>query len=609
MTDTALRLRCQHLVTHEHGVLDDAVLVIAHAEIIGIEAAGSPATEEIAGWVVPGFVDTHVHGGGGASYATDDPAEARRARQFHREHGTTSTLASLVTTDLDTLAAQIATLRPLVADGEFAGIHLEGPFLSEKRKGAHDPTLLRDPEPTMITRLIEQAGGTVEMITVAPELTGGLASIEAMVAAGAIAAVGHTDADDATVAAALDAGATVVTHLFNAMPSIHHREPGPIPRLLSDDRCMVELIADGFHLHPRVIEMAVSAAGPDRVALVTDAMAAAGMPDGDFDLGTLHVAVRDCAGPTGGTGRESRLDRRLDPHHGRGLRADGRPRLPDSRGRDHGGDHPGPLARAGHCRRAGPRLPGGPLRGGGSWAAAARHAGRHLDRRQREREHLMLAGLREVLDPAVDAGTGIGAFNVICLEHAEAVIWGAEAANLPVVLQVSENAVLYHRSLEPILIATVALARNADIPAVVHLDHVTDPDLVRAGVELGATSVMFDGSRRSYEENVAVTADVVRYCHARNVQVEAELGEVGGKDGVHSSTARTRPEDATVFVDDTEVDALAVAVGSSHAMTERTTSLDLELVERLRGPWTSRWCCTGPPGCPTTSWSAPSAPG
>ena len=131
------------------------------------------------------------------------------------------------------------------------------------------------------------------MITVAPELTGGLASIEAIVAAGAIAAVGHTDADDATVAAALEAGASVVTHLFNAMPSIHHREPGPIPRLLSDDRCVVELIADGFHLHPQVIAMAVTAAGPDRVALVTDAMAAAGMPDGDFDLGTLRVAVRD----------------------------------------------------------------------------------------------------------------------------------------------------------------------------------------------------------------------------------------------------------------------------------------------------------------------------
>jgi fructose-bisphosphate aldolase, class II len=194
----------------------------------------------------------------------------------------------------------------------------------------------------------------------------------------------------------------------------------------------------------------------------------------------------------------------------------------------------------------------------------------------------MLAGLREVLDPAVAAGAGVGAFNVICLEHAEALIWGAEAARLPVVLQVSENAVLYHRSLEPILTATVALARNADVPAVVHLDHVTDPDLARAGVELGATSVMFDGSRRPYDENVAVTADVVRHCHRHGIQVEAELGEVGGKDGVHAATARTKPDEAVAFVTDTGVDALAVAVGSSHAQTERTTRLDLDLVAQLK---------------------------
>ena len=193
----------------------------------------------------------------------------------------------------------------------------------------------------------------------------------------------------------------------------------------------------------------------------------------------------------------------------------------------------------------------------------------------------MLAGLREVLDPAVARGTAVGAFNVITLEHAEALIWGAEAANLPVVLQVSENAVLYHRSLEPILIATVALARNADVPAVVHLDHVTDVDLVHAGVALGATSVMFDGSRRPYDENVAVTADVVRRCHDRGIGVEAELGEVGGKDGVHAATTRTRPDEAVAFVADTGVDALAVAVGSSHAMTERTIRLDLELVAEL----------------------------
>lgn len=289
----ALRFRCRHLVTHEHGVLDDAVLVINHGEILGIEAAGSPASEEIEGWVVPGFVDTHVHGGGGASYATTDPGEARAAREFHRAHGTTTSLASLVTADLTTLADQIATLRPLVESGELAGIHLEGPFLSAERKGAHDPQLLRDPDPEIVAALVADAGGAVEMITVAPELAGGLDAIRAMVAGGAIAAVGHTDADDATTAAALDAGATVVTHLFNAMPSVHHREPGPIPRLLADDRCMVELIADGFHLHPNVIALAIAAAGVDRVALVTDAMAAAGMPDGDFVLGGLQVAVRD----------------------------------------------------------------------------------------------------------------------------------------------------------------------------------------------------------------------------------------------------------------------------------------------------------------------------
>ena len=298
MSEHAMRLRCRQLVTAAHGVLDGAVLVIADGEIIGIESADShpatfPVAEEIDGWAVPGFIDTHGHGGGGATYATTDPDEARRARRFHREHGTTTAIASLVTAGLDVLAAQIEALRPLVEAGEFAGIHLEGPFLSERRKGAHDPALLRDPDPAVVLDLVERSGGTVTMVTLAPELTGGLASIEALADAGVVAAIGHTDADDATAAAALDAGATVVTHLFNAMPPIHHREPGPIPRLLVDDRCEVELIADGFHLHPQVIELAVAAAGSDRVALVTDAMAAAGMPDGDFALGELRVSVRD----------------------------------------------------------------------------------------------------------------------------------------------------------------------------------------------------------------------------------------------------------------------------------------------------------------------------
>lgn len=304
--EQATRLRCRHLVTAAHGVLDDAVLVIAGGEIIGIESADSPQEHQIDGWVVPGFVDTHGHGGGGASYATTDPDEARAARRFHREHGTTTAIASLVTADLDTLAAQIATLRPLVADGELAGIHLEGPFLAEERKGAHDPALLRDPDPAVLAELLGAADGSVVMVTLAPERSGGLAAIEALARAGVVPAIGHTDADDATAAAALAAGVSVVTHLFNAMRPIHHREPGPVPRLLTDDRCMVELIADGFHLHPRVIEMAVAAAGVGRVALVTDAMAAAGMPDGDYLLGELRVAVRDgrarLVGEDGGLG-------------------------------------------------------------------------------------------------------------------------------------------------------------------------------------------------------------------------------------------------------------------------------------------------------------------
>ena len=194
----------------------------------------------------------------------------------------------------------------------------------------------------------------------------------------------------------------------------------------------------------------------------------------------------------------------------------------------------------------------------------------------------MLAGLREVLDPAVDAGTGVGAFNVICLEHAEALVWGAEAANLPVVLQVSENAVLYHRSLEPILIATVALARNADVPAVVHLDHVTDLDLVRAGVELGRdlghvrrVPAVVRRERRGHRRRRPPLPRARRPGRGR-----ARRGRWQGRRA--RSTARTRPDEAIVFVDDTDVDALAVAVGSSHAMTERTTQLDLDLVARLR---------------------------
>ena len=188
----------------------------------------------------------------------------------------------------------------------------------------------------------------------------------------------------------------------------------------------------------------------------------------------------------------------------------------------------------------------------------------------------------EIVNAAAAAGRGVGAFNVIQLEHAEALVAGAERAGAPVVLQISENAVRYHGSLAPIGLATLAVARQSSARVAVHLDHAESVELVGEAVELGFTSVMFDASKLDYADNVRATADVVRYCHSAGVHVEAELGEVGGKDGVHAPGARTDPDQAREFVEATGVDALAVAVGSSHAMLTRDAALDFDLIGLLR---------------------------
>jgi fructose-bisphosphate aldolase, class II len=177
---------------------------------------------------------------------------------------------------------------------------------------------------------------------------------------------------------------------------------------------------------------------------------------------------------------------------------------------------------------------------------------------------------------------GVGAFNVVQLEHAEAIVAGAADAQAPVILQVSENTVRYHGGLEPVALASLSVARHAGVPVALHLDHAVSPELVDEAVRLGFASVMFDASTRPYEENVAATAEVVARCHARAVWVEAELGEVGGKDGAHGPGARTNPVEAASFVAATRVDALAVAVGTSHAMRTRDATLDFELIRRLR---------------------------
>ena len=191
------------------------------------------------------------------------------------------------------------------------------------------------------------------------------------------------------------------------------------------------------------------------------------------------------------------------------------------------------------------------------------------------------AGTAEIIAAARAEGQGVGAFNLIGIEHAEAIVSGAEAAGLPVVLQISENCVRYHGALEPVALAALAIARSAAVPVAVHLDHATSADLVYAAARLGIGSVMFDASALDYASNVAATAELARWCHDRGVWIEAELGEIGGKDGVHAPGARTRPVQAGRFVAATGVDALAVAVGSSHAMLTRDAVLDLKLIGRI----------------------------
>ncbi|MEU1783953.1 N-acetylglucosamine-6-phosphate deacetylase [Streptomyces abikoensis] len=257
-------------------------------------------------WIVPGFVDIHVHGGGGASFSSGDAEEALTAIRTHRAHGTTTMVASTVTGDLDDLARQAAALAELTQQGDLAGIHFEGPFISAHRCGAHQPELLRDPDPADVRKLVDAAHGAARMMTLAPELPGGLESVRLLAEHGMIAAVGHTDSTYEATLDAIEAGATVATHLFNAMPSLLHRAPGPIAALLEDERVTVELINDGTHLHPAALQLAFHQAGADRVAFITDAMGAAGMSDGMYPLGPMRVEVKDgvariADGPTAGS--------------------------------------------------------------------------------------------------------------------------------------------------------------------------------------------------------------------------------------------------------------------------------------------------------------------
>ncbi|MHC5797607.1 N-acetylglucosamine-6-phosphate deacetylase [Lacisediminihabitans sp. FW035] len=251
-------------------------------------------------WFVPGFVDLHSHGGGGHSF-DNGGEEISAALDAHRAHGTTRSVISLVANPVAQLRESLGVIAELAAsDPLVLGSHLEGPFLSSDRRGAHNPQFLLDPLPWAVDELLGAARGTLRQITIAPEREGALEAIDVLVEVGVTVAVGHTDAGYDLTREAFDRGARLLTHVFNAMPPIHHRAPGPIIAAFEDERVTIELILDGLHVHPDVAALVFSSA-PGRVALITDAMAAAASKDGDYRLGSLNVTVRDGLAVLSGT--------------------------------------------------------------------------------------------------------------------------------------------------------------------------------------------------------------------------------------------------------------------------------------------------------------------
>lgn len=256
-------------------------------------------------WLAPGFVDIHNHGGGGAWLSSTDPDELRKAVEFHVAHGTTTTLASLVTAPVETM---VASIRSVVAamrgplGPTLAGLHLEGPFLCKAACGAQDPDAILEPNAESMGRLLEAGQGQIRSVTIAPERPNAIALVQQVARAGAVPSLGHTEANCAETKAGIEAGGRLATHLFNAMKGLHHREPGTVGALFGDDRVICELINDGIHVHPEVVRLAFRAAGAARIALITDAIASAGVADGDYMLGRVPVTVKGGVARTKATG-------------------------------------------------------------------------------------------------------------------------------------------------------------------------------------------------------------------------------------------------------------------------------------------------------------------
>ena len=285
-------------------IVDDAVIEVLGDRIRAVRpfaqwraarAGAQPPPHR--GTVLPGLVDIHNHGGFGHRFDDIDPDRIRAAARQHHRHGSTPLLGSIVTADPDTMVAQTAALRRVVATGELAGIHIEGPFLSEKRCGAQDPRYLIDPDPELAQRLLAAADGQLRVMTLAPERPGFAAVAQRLAESGVVVALGHSNADYEQFRHALapTGPAGLVTHLANCLPPLHHRDPGPLAAALAgaaSGEITVELIGDGIHIESGFGAM-VFAAARHRVALITDAMQAAGLPDGDYKLGPQTVRVTE----------------------------------------------------------------------------------------------------------------------------------------------------------------------------------------------------------------------------------------------------------------------------------------------------------------------------
>ncbi len=292
-----------------NGIVREQTVSCVDGVIASITPSGQGATVDLHGtWVMPGFIDLHVHGGGGASLSSSDLDEVIHALTFHRAQGTTTSLISLVCAPVPQLCEQLERIAgwlndPATGLGKLVnGVHLEGPFLSQACCGALDPVHMVDADPETVAALLKAAQGWLRVITVAPERPGVLEAIPTLIGAGVVVAIGHTDATAAITATAIDAGATLATHLGNGMRPYHHREPGAFGACLVDQRVACELIVDGHHLHPDTVRL-VAAAKPDSAwTLCTDAIPAAGSRDGAFRLGSRRVVVRDGVARIDGTG-------------------------------------------------------------------------------------------------------------------------------------------------------------------------------------------------------------------------------------------------------------------------------------------------------------------